>query len=30
MATDTVIKYAPSLIGAVLVLFVGFWLIKKV
>lgn len=30
MATDTVIKYAPSLIGGILVLFIGFWAVKKI
>ncbi|MDP5120482.1 MAG: mechanosensitive ion channel [Spirosomaceae bacterium] len=29
-ATDNVIKYAPNLLSAILVLFVGFWLIRKV
>lgn len=29
-ATDTVITYAPSLIGAIAVLVIGFWVIKKV
>ena len=30
MAGDTVITYAPSLIGGMLVLFVGFWILKKI
>lgn len=29
-AIDNVIKYAPNLLSAALVLFVGFWLIRKV